>query len=96
MYRTPEKSMVVALSQQPDSKSPPVPPTKNNLTQAANTSHFKADLGNKRPLSAEESKSTRSKERVASKPRSFKIHTVPADNHQVEFNTFFLLQHSFL
>lgn len=54
MYRTPEESMVVALSQQPDSKSPPVPPTKNNLTQAANKSNFKTDLGNKRPLSAEE------------------------------------------
>lgn len=71
--------MVVALSQQPDSKSPPVPHAKDIQTQA------KADLGKKRPLSAEESRSTRSKERVASKPRTFKIHAVPADNHQVDF-----------
>ena len=96
IFTTPEKSMVVALSQQPHSKSPPVPPSKNNLSQAANTYHFKADLGKKRPLSAKESRSTRSKERVASKPRSFMIHTVQEDNHQIECNTFFLLQHSFL
>ena len=49
IFWTPDESMVVALSQQPDSKSAPVPPAKSNLTQAANKSHFKADLGKKRP-----------------------------------------------